>query len=110
MNWFRASAIMGAAGVALGAFGAHGLKKLPGIDERRLNAWRTGADYHLLHSAVALAAVLAGKPLAAQVLLGSVGVFSGALYAFAWTGNTKFGMVAPVGGLGFIAGWVLLAL
>lgn len=109
MNLSSVCALFGAAGVALGAFGAHGLKKRV-QDERRLNAWKTGAEYHLIHAVAAYAAASAGKTRAAQLFLGGITLFSGSLYAFAGSGVMLFAYTAPLGGLTLIGAWVVLAL
>ena len=105
---------LGALTVALGAFGAHGLQDT--VTPERLETWRTGATYGLAH---ALAATLAGlfaglrasKPAlwAGRLLLAGAVVFSVSLYALVLLDLPVLGAVAPVGGLGMIAGWAALA-
>lgn len=115
-----AAGLLGAAGVALGAFGAHALK--PALVERgMLEAWETASRYHLLH-AVALfgtAGWLHGDPAnpRSRILLATVwcwcaGVvlFSGSLYGLAIGGPRWLGPVTPLGGLALIAGWLLVAI
>jgi uncharacterized membrane protein YgdD (TMEM256/DUF423 family) len=110
------SAVLGFLGVALGAFGAHGLKKrlaaLPD-GEQRLAWWQTGAQYHLVHAlAVGLASAVAPRAGAGMVAGGLFGVgivlFSGSLYAMTLTGKRVLGAVTPVGGVLFLAGWVAI--
>ncbi|MBX3262157.1 MAG: DUF423 domain-containing protein [Labilithrix sp.] len=115
-----ASGALGFLAVALGAFGAHGLKSrlAPLADgATRLEWWSTGALYHLVH-ALALAAVgyLAGRAASstAVVVAGGafvVGVvlFSGSLYTMALTGTRALGMITPLGGVGFLVGWAAVA-
>jgi uncharacterized membrane protein YgdD (TMEM256/DUF423 family) len=112
MNWTVAGALWGLLGVGLGAFGAHGLKGMAG--EGALAWWETGARYHLVH---ALALVLFGlvqhhRPGGGAAgfcfLLGSA-VFSGTLYAMALGAPRWLGAVTPLGGLGMMLGWLLLA-
>jgi uncharacterized membrane protein YgdD (TMEM256/DUF423 family) len=102
--------VLGFLGVALGAFGAHGLKKrLEGLPdgEQRLAWWQTGAQYHLIH---ALAVGLApGRSVAAWLFLGGVVLFSGSLYAMTLTGKRALGAITPIGGLLFLGGWAALA-
>lgn len=107
-----AAALWGALGVALGAFGAHALEDL--VRPERLATFATGVQYHLVHAlAAALAAAVAGQAraarLAAGLLLAGSLLFSGSLYALVATDLGFFGAVAPVGGAGMIAGWLLLA-
>ena len=102
------------AGVALGAFGAHGLKTR--VTPEMLTVWQTGVLYHLVH---ALGLLLVGilchlMPEAAMVrnagwaiFLGTV-LFSGSLYALVLTGVKPLGMITPFGGMAFLVGWLLL--
>jgi uncharacterized membrane protein YgdD (TMEM256/DUF423 family) len=102
-------------GVALGAFGAHGLKTK--ITPDMLTVWQTGVQYHLIH---ALGLILIGilchlMPDAALartagwlLVAGSI-LFSGSLYVMVLTGVRALGMVTPLGGVAFLAGWLLLA-
>lgn len=111
----RLGAVLAAIGVALGAFGAHGLRSL--VTPDRLATFETGVRYHLVHALAILAAAgaahlapasiaprLAGGLFAAGVLL-----FSGSLYLLVGTDVTAWGAVTPFGGLAFIAGWIALA-
>ncbi|MCB9673609.1 MAG: DUF423 domain-containing protein [Alphaproteobacteria bacterium] len=117
MTWWRVAGICGALGVGIGAFGAHGLEQT--IDPEHIERWwNTGARYHLLHS-VALLGVAAHPGAATGALaprvagwafVVGIALFSGSLYVMTLTGITKLGMITPLGGLAFIAGWVALAL
>jgi uncharacterized membrane protein YgdD (TMEM256/DUF423 family) len=114
-RWFAVGAWLGAAGVALGAFGAHGLKDR--VPAERLAVWDTAAKYHLIHALALLAAAWAserwpGTPStsAAWLFLAGIVVFSGSLYALTLTGMKGLGAITPLGGVCFIAGWVCLAL
>ena len=110
-----ACAINGFLAVALGAFGAHGLKaRLADASDaaRRLDWWQTASHYHLFHAlALGLLASWAGRgadravPLAGGALLTGIVLFSGSLYAMTLTGQTALGMVTPVGGLALLFGW-----
>jgi uncharacterized membrane protein YgdD (TMEM256/DUF423 family) len=110
-GWIRTVGLLGAVGVALGAFGAHGLKDR--IAPNLLEVYRTGVLYHLLHTVALLGVVVAGPRLKLGVvtrwafLLG-VFVFSGTLYTLALTGLLWLGAITPVGGLAFIVGWSAL--
>ena len=109
----RLAGALGFLGVALGAFGAHGLRErlAPGM----LDVYKTGVLYHLLHAIALLAVALAAERLArpravAALWVAGIVIFSGSLYALAITGATALGAVAPLGGLLLMAGWVTLAL
>ncbi len=112
MNWIGVSGVLGFLGVALGAFGAHGLKgKLP---PNLLEAWHTGVLYHLIHALALLALALYARASSANVGLpagffaAGIVLFSGSLYALALTGVTRLGLITPFGGLCFLAGWALV--
>jgi len=115
-----ASGVSGFLAVALGAFGAHGLRgKLAALEDgsKRLEWWTTAAHYQLAHAlALGLCAYLATRTssVAVQVatlafIVGTV-LFSGSLYAMTLTGVRALGAVTPLGGLGFLVGWVCVAL
>ena len=105
-------------GVAFGAFGAHGIKRLlenaPDAVLRQ-GWWETGAKYHLVHAlAIGLTAVLAAQVetasprIAGWLFAGGILLFSGSLYAMTLTNVRVLGAVTPLGGLLFLAGWVML--
>ncbi len=110
MTWWTAAGIAGALGVGLGAFGAHGLQGR--VDDPHLLAvWKTGAHYHLLH-ALALCAVAAhpSQPSwAGGLFVAGIALFSGSLYLMTLTGVRWLGAITPIGGVCFIAGWLVLA-
>lgn len=99
--------------IAAGAFGAHALRTR--LDARSFEIFETAAHYHLIHAlALVLVGVLmaAGWDRAARAGVGFVVgtlVFSGSLYALAISGVKVLGAITPIGGVGFIAGWLLLA-
>ena len=106
--------VVGAFGVAAGAFGAHALKGR--LDAGALATFETAVRYHVLHSlAAALAADRAGHSAgphagrAAASFLAGVVLFSGSLYGLALGSPRLVGAITPLGGLAFILGWVLLA-
>ena len=109
--WFgRAAAALGFLGVALGAFGAHGLEKTFAANGRR-GTWETAALYHLVH-AVALLTLANRRPFPRgpwTLLATGIVIFSGSLYLLAYTGATVLGAVTPLGGVCFLAGWAWLA-
>jgi uncharacterized membrane protein YgdD (TMEM256/DUF423 family) len=105
-----AGALLAGLGVALGAFGAHGLKAM--LDPERLGWWQTGVQYQMWHglALVALAAAPVERVKLPALLLGlGAIVFSFSLYAMALTDCRWLGAVTPLGGLAMIAGWALLA-
>jgi uncharacterized membrane protein YgdD (TMEM256/DUF423 family) len=100
--------------VAAGAFGAHGLKARLAPD--LLTIFETGARYHMYHAlgliAIGLVAQARPSPLlsgAGWAMLAGILLFSGSLYALALTGVRALGAITPIGGLGFLVGWALLA-
>ena len=114
------TAFLGFTAVALGAFGAHGVKAavlgLPDALER-LAWWETAARYHAAHAlAVGLAAVMsahvAGRFASTTAVLFTIGIllFSGSLYVMALTGARTLGVVTPMGGLFLLAGWLAFGL
>lgn len=108
---FRIAAVAGFLGVALGAFGAHGLQGLL-LKNNMVDVWKTASSYHLIHAAVLLLlATLRPMPkLAWFLIFYGVIVFSGSLYLLAATGVHWLGAITPIGGLMLLAGWLALAL
>lgn len=106
---FRISAALGALLVALGAFGAHGLQPILTANETTA-IWQTGVFYHAIHAVALLALALAGRAgrLVTGLWLGGVIVFSGSLYVMAITDMRWLGRITPIGGVGLLAGWVVL--
>ena len=100
-------------GVAFGAFGAHGLRGR--LSPEMLAAFETGVRYQMYHAlAILVTAVAIGfaddRLLRVGGWLFAVGIvlFSGSLYTLALTGVTTLGMITPLGGLAFLAGWAVL--
>ena len=115
---FAASCLAGC-GVALGAFGAHGLATIVGAESTQLDAWDTAVLYHLIHAVVMLCVgvvmqtnvKLAGRlSLVAVLLFAGIVLFSGSLYGLVLGAPNWLGPVTPLGGVSFIVAWVLLAL
>ena len=108
---FRISASLGFLGVALGAFGAHGLKAVfshrPGAELW----WEKAVLYHFVHTgAMLILSCLEPFPVLAWSLFGAgILCFSGSLYLLALTGAHWLVYLTPVGGLLFLAGWFWLA-
>lgn len=102
-------------GVALGAFGAHGLKGRVSPD--LLAVWQTGVQYHLIHALGLLLVGILSRMMPESALLGYAGwsllagtlLFSGSLYVLVLSDVRAYGMITPLGGLAFLAGWLLLA-
>ncbi|MBM3225901.1 MAG: DUF423 domain-containing protein [Candidatus Tectomicrobia bacterium] len=105
----RLAAVNGFLVVALGAFGAHSLKPLLQTHQT-LEIWEKAVLYHALHTLVLLG--LAAQPGVAMGVvlsfLAGIVLFSGSLYVMAVTNLRWLGAITPVGGLGFLLGWVWL--
>jgi uncharacterized membrane protein YgdD (TMEM256/DUF423 family) len=106
------AALLGALAVALGAFGAHALRGR--LEPADLALFETAARYQLLHALAAAfaadrAARAAGAGAACVAFLAGAVVFCGSLYGLALGGPRLLGAITPLGGLGFILGWLLLA-
>jgi uncharacterized membrane protein YgdD (TMEM256/DUF423 family) len=113
--FLRTAALLGAVSVALGAFAAHGLKQY--LPSESISVFETGVRYQFYHVFALLTAGILYREGNAKLLIWSgrlfvIGIllFSGSLYAlgflppaFKW-----IGAITPLGGLAFIAGWVLL--
>jgi len=122
-TWLVLGASLGLLGVAAGTFGAHALPeylRAAGADSdlaRRQVWWETGVRYQMYH-ALALIGVAWVADRRKSILPSLAGgsmfvgtlIFSGCLYALALTGQTFIGAIVPIGGVLFIAGWILLAL
>ena len=131
-SWFLLGALLAGLAVAAGAFAAHGLegyfvekygtetRMVSGREmlraEKYLRDFKTGAEYQMYHSLALLAVgwLAVQRPSAAantagwSFLLGIV-LFSGSLYALTITGQSKLGMITPLGGVAFLIGWGALA-
>ena len=110
----KLAALLGFLGVALGAFGAHGLEGAL-TAHGTVEIWKTASHYHLIHAVVLLVlALFSGVDAPARYswwsfMLGVL-VFSGSLYVLAVTGMKWLGAVTPIGGLLLLIGWLLTAL
>lgn len=113
--------VLGGLAVALGAFGAHGLKKL--VPPETVATYQTGVQYQMYHAlALILVGILTERTAnsffnySGLLFLGGVVFFSGSLYlivsmqAMNKAIPTYIGIITPVGGLLFIIGWILLLL
>jgi uncharacterized membrane protein YgdD (TMEM256/DUF423 family) len=108
---FRITAALCFLAVALGAFGAHGLKGVLQANGT-LDIWNKAVLYHLAHAValVALALHAAANRGACYLLIGGIVIFSGTLYLLALTNVRWLGAISPIGGLCFLAGWAWLFL
>ena len=118
-KFITTGALLGAIAVALGAFGAHGLKKI--VPAETVQTFQTGVQYQMYH---ALALLLTGllyekcsqkfAQIAGVLFIIGIILFSGSLYLLtagrvAETASLdKAGIITPFGGIAFIAGWVFL--
>lgn len=101
----RLAALVVFLGIALGAFGAHGLEDRL-AETGRADNWETATLYHLVHGVALFALALSGRaPLGYAWFLAGVVLFSGSLYVLALTGLTWLGAITPFGGLSFLVGW-----
>lgn len=100
----------GASAVILGAFGAHALRGV--LDERGAELWHTAVNYHVWHAlALCLALCFLDAPQRRRAIVAfglGIVLFSGSLYALALGAPRWFGAITPLGGVAFIAGWLLL--
>ena len=113
-------AISGGMSVALGAFGAHGLRgkvSAGELPERMLEVWATAAQYQMTHALALFGAAWVLSQTQAQsalvggwaFLIGTL-LFSGSLYAMVLTQVKVLGAITPVGGVAFLVGWIGLAM
>ncbi|PKH11823.1 DUF423 domain-containing protein [Planomicrobium sp. MB-3u-38] len=111
-----AGAVNALLSVAFGAFGAHMLEGR--VADKYLDTWQTAVQYQMFHSiglivvAVLMSTTLIG-PLgslnwAGYLMLAGIIIFSGSLYILSLTGISILGAITPIGGVAFIAGWVML--
>ena len=107
----RTGAVLMFLGIALGAFGAHGLEKTL-AENGRLDTWQTAVFYHLIHGLAVwtLGYVAPGRRKVAYCFVSGVVVFSGSLYLLSLTNILWLGAITPIGGLLFLAGWGVLAI
>jgi len=113
-GWFAVGALAGACGVALGAFGAHGLRGR--VPDELLAVFETGVRYHLVHALALLAVGWAATRFpsgwtsaSGWLFTAGIVVFSGTLYLMTLTGARWLGAITPLGGLALILGWLCLA-
>ncbi len=113
-NFLLLGAVAGFLGVALGAFGAHGLRGR--LSPEMLAVFETGVRYHMYHALALVLVSLVMNRMGGWLLqtagwsfVAGIVLFSGSLYALAIGGVTALGAVTPIGGLAFLIGWACLA-
>jgi len=105
------AAIAGFVSAALGAFGAHAFQE--GFSVEALGWWDTATQYLMVHAAAALAIGLSGRDGLTKtgglcLILGAA-LFAATLYMMALGAPRWFGAITPIGGLGMLVGWGLVA-
>ena len=111
-----AGAVNAAIAVAFGAFGAHALKEK--LSEHYLAIWETAVQYQMFHALALIAVGILMSPSlfgsvtqlswAGYLILAGIIIFSGSLYVLSLTGIGILGAITPIGGVAFIAGWIML--
>lgn len=111
-----AGAVNAAIAVAFGAFGAHALKEK--LSEHYLAVWETAVQYQMFHALALIAVGILMSPSlfgsvtllswAGYLILAGIIIFSGSLYVLSLTGIGILGAITPIGGVAFIAGWIML--
>jgi uncharacterized membrane protein YgdD (TMEM256/DUF423 family) len=112
-KYIQIGAILGALGVGIGAFGAHGLEKFL-ESNGNADTFETATKYLFYH---AIALILLGnmppnKWTKRSALAFQIGilVFSGSLFLICFTLIKTFGATAPIGGVALILGWIFMFL
>jgi len=113
-RWVAIGSLSAAVAVGLGAFGAHGLEGW--LDAEHLNSYEVGVRYHLLHSVglILVGLLIARWPgraisIAGFLLFAGILLFSGGLYIWSLAQIRAVVHIVPLGGVCFLAGWVVLA-
>lgn len=115
-NFILIAALLGATGVALGAFGAHGLESTL-ESNGRTDTFETASRYHMYHALALLGVAWLSSHLPGRwitwggylLTIGTV-IFSGSLYILAIFDIGIMGAVAPIGGTSLIAGWSMVGI
>jgi len=106
-RWIIISAVSGFTAVAIGAFGAHGLKEK--LSSEMLEVYRTGVLYQFIHTIVLLILSLTDfikSRIPSIFFLSGIILFSFSLYIYATSAIQFFAMITPVGGVCFLIGWL----
>src|SRR5690606_14024808 len=111
-----AGAVNAMLSVAFGAFGAHLLEGR--IADKYLDTWQTAVQYQMFHSIglIAIAILMSSSLIgslgslnwAGYLMLAGIIIFSGSLYVLSLTGISILGAITPIGGVAFIAAWILV--
>lgn len=112
--FFILLALFGGLGVALGAFGAHGLRDI--VTPELLVTFETGVRYQVYHALALLAVIVAiGRwpnsrlpVIAGWLFVAGIVIFSGSLYVLTLSGQRWWGAITPLGGVAFLGGWICL--
>ncbi len=112
--FLRLGALAAFTGVALGAFGAHGLKSL--LSPTMLEVYKTGVTYQMWHALglLVIAIIQQQAPTskivqwAGWLMFSGIVLFSGSLYCLAILEIRWLGMITPFGGLAFLSAWLLI--
>ena len=115
MGWVRAGSVLMGLGVALGAYGAHGMRQSFPVEAQQ--SYHTAVLYQLIHGLALLAVgcLTILKPtktllkVSGWAFVLGIGLFSGSLYLLSLTGMKRLGIVTPFGGLALLLGWLCLA-
>jgi len=107
--WIIISAVSGFTAVAIGAFGAHGLREK--LSAEMLEVYKTGVLYQFIHTIIlfilSLTNFIKGKIASIFFLVGII-LFSFSLYLYSTSGIRFFALITPVGGVCFLIGWLWL--
>jgi uncharacterized membrane protein YgdD (TMEM256/DUF423 family) len=110
-NWIITGGIFGFLGVAIGAFGAHGLKNY--LTPEMMETYHTGVLYQLVHSIVILVIGFNGDKkygVAAAFFTMGIILFSFSLYLYSITYTPVFAIITPFGGVSFLIGWLMIVM
>ena len=116
-TFFIMGSIVSGLAVALGAFGAHGLKNL--VAPEMIDTWEKAVRYQMYHALgiLLLAWAVTHWPPQANLLtvggwlfLAGVMLFSGSLYILVLSGIKWLGAITPLGGVAFVAGWLCMVI
>lgn len=114
-NFLFLGALSACIGVGMGAFGAHGLKTL--LSPEMLAVYQTGVTYQMWHALglIGIALLIRQTPesgllhWAGWLMFAGIALFSGSLYLLTLTQSRWLGMITPIGGVGFLTAWILIA-